>query len=108
MIGKPGGLPGVNGARSSAEIDAEFLNRAEKELAAFVAAVNTIHGEEQARAAADDWLLELTGLKDACKGASPDLDLRSVTIGAARRLARRLSIPPQAHAALAMKSILMQ
>jgi hypothetical protein len=102
MISKPGGPLGVNGARFSAEIDAEFFNRAEKELAAFIAAVSTLHGVEQARAAADDWLLELIGLEENCKGASPDLDLRSVTIGAARRLARRLSIPSPAHAALAV------
>jgi len=83
-------------ARFSAEIDAEILDRAEKELAAFVAAVSTLHGEEQARAAADDWLLELIALKVPCHGASPDLDLRSVTIRAARRLALRLSTPSPA------------
>ena len=87
---------GVRAPRSSAEIDAELFNRAEKELAAFVAAVNTLHGEEQARAAADDWLLELTALTEPCKGAS--LDLRLVTIDAAIRLARRLSTPWPAHA----------
>ena len=97
---------GVRAARFPAEIDAELLNRAEKELAAFVAAVNTLHGEEQARAAADDWLLELTTLKGPRKGGS--LDFRSVTIGAAARLARRLSTSSPAHAALAMNSILMQ
>src|SRR6516164_1405033 len=94
--GESGGLPGVKGARFSAETDAELFNRAEKELAAFVAAVSTLHGEEQARAAADDWLLELTAFEQPCKGASPDLDLRSVTIRAARRLAQRLSIPSPA------------
>jgi hypothetical protein len=87
---KPRGIPGVKGARFSAEIDAEPFIRAEKELAAFVAAVNTLHGEEQALAAADDWLLELTALKVLCKSTSRDL--RSVTIRAARRLAQRLSI----------------
>ena len=94
MISKPGGLLGVNGARFSAEVDAGLFNRAEKELAAFVAAVSTLHGEEQARAAADDWLLELTALAEPCKGAS--LDFRAVTIGAARRIARRLSTPSPA------------
>ena len=77
----------------------ELFNRAEKELAAFVAAVNTLHGEEQARAAADDWLLELIALEEPFKGAS--LDLRAVTISAARRLARCLSTPSPAHAAQA-------
>jgi hypothetical protein len=91
---KTGRLLGVKGARFSTEIDAELLNRAEKELAAFVAAVATLHGEEQARAAADDWLLELMALNWPCKGAS--LNLRSVTIAAARRLALRLSIPSRA------------
>jgi hypothetical protein len=83
---KARGMLGVKGARSSAEVDAELFNRAEKELAAFVAAVKTLHGEEQARAAADDWLLALIALQGPCKGASADLDLRSVTIGAARHL----------------------
>jgi len=86
---KAEGLVGVRAPRFSVEIDAELFNRAEKELAAFVAVVNTLHGEEQARAAADDWLLELRALKEPCQGAS--LDLRSVTIGAAIRLGRRMS-----------------
>jgi hypothetical protein len=99
---KAGGLVGVKAAGFSAQIDAELFNRAEKELAAFIAAVNTLHGEEQARAAADDWLVELTALQELCKGAA--LDLRSVTIGAGIRLARRLSIPSPAHAVLAVMS----
>ena len=86
---KAGGLVGVRAPRFSAEIDAELFNRAAKELAAFVAAVSELHGEEQARAAADDWLLELIALNEPCKGVS--LDLRSVTIAAAIRLTRRLS-----------------
>ena len=91
---------GVRASRFSHEIDAELFGWAERELAAFVAAVNTLHGEEQARAAAGDWLLELVALKGLCKNAS--LGLRSVTIGAARRLARRLSIPSPTHAAAAV------
>jgi len=93
-----GGLVGVSAARFSVEIDAELFSGTEKELAAFVAAVNTLHGEEQALAAAEDWLLELIALEEHCEGAS--LDLRSVTIGAAGRLARRLSTPSSAHAAV--------
>ena len=93
---KAGGLVGVRGPRFTGEVDTERFNRAEKELTAFVAAVHTFHGEEQARTAADDWLLELRALKEPCKGAS--LDFRSVTIGAAIRLARRLSVPWPAHA----------
>ena len=89
-------ISGSKAARFSAETDAEILTRAEKELAAFVAAVSTLHGEEQARVAADDWLLELMALKGPCKGASLDLDLRSVTIRAAKRLALRLSTPSPA------------
>jgi hypothetical protein len=91
---KAGRLLGVKGARFSAETDAQLFSRAQKELAAFVAAVTTLHGEEQARAAADDWLLELIALKEPCNGAF--LDLRSVTIGAAIRLALRFSIPSPA------------
>jgi|SRR5215472_9532685 len=94
------GLVAGGATRSSAEMDAELFKRAEKELAAFFAGVNTLHGEEQARAAADDWLLGLTALKEQCNGTS--LDLRSVTIGAAIRLARRLSIPWPAQPALAV------
>jgi len=97
---KAGGLVGVRTPRFSAEVDVELFNLAEKEPAAFVAAVNTLHGEEQARAAANDWLLELIALKEPCKGAV--LDLRSITIGAARRLARRLSVPSARHAILAV------
>ena len=97
---KAGGLAGVRDPRFSAEIGAELFNRAEKELAAFVAAVNGLHGEEQARAVADDWLLELIALKAPYKGAS--LNLRSVTIRAAVRLARRLSMPWPAHPILAV------
>jgi hypothetical protein len=95
-------ISGSKAARFSAETDAEILKRAEKELAAFVAAVSTLHGEEQASAATDDWLLELTALKVPCNGTSLDLDLRSVTIRAAKRLAHRLSIPWAAHAGLAL------
>jgi len=87
-------LLGVQGARLSGEIRAELLKRAEKELAAFVGAVRALHGEEQTRAAADDWLLELTALKGLCKSTSRDL--RSVTVRAARRLTQRLSIPSPA------------
>jgi hypothetical protein len=82
-------ISGSKTAGFSAEADAGLFKRAEKELAAFVAAVNTLHGGEQARAAADDWLLELIAFKEPCKDAS--LDFRSVTIGAVRRLARCLS-----------------
>jgi hypothetical protein len=97
---KAGGLVGVRAPRVLAEIDAELFNRAEKEMAAFVTAVNTLHGEEQARAAADDWLLALIALREPSKGTS--LDLRSVTISAAMRLARRVSIPWPAHSVLAL------
>src|SRR5215472_12863536 len=96
---KAGGPVGVRAAKFSAEIDAELFNRAEKELAAFVAAVHTLHGEEQARTASNDWLLELIALKEPCKCAL--LDLRAATIGAARRLAQRLSVPSVKHAVLA-------
>src|SRR5262249_36046354 len=82
MICKPGGLPGVKGARSSAEIDAELFHRAENELAAFVAAVNTLHGEEQAHAAAGHWprrakthwTLTLEAFERLLRWLSPDRD----------------------------------
>ena len=97
---KAAGLVEVNVARFSAEIDTELFNRAEKELAAFVAAVHTLHGEEQARTASNGWLLELIALKEPCKCAF--LDLRAATIGAARRLTQRLSVPSARHAVLAV------
>src|SRR5215467_14236829 len=97
---KAAGLVEVNVARFSAEIDTELFNRAEKELAAFVAAVHTLHGEEQARTASNGWLLELIALKEPCKCAL--LDLRAATIGAARRLTQRLSVPSARHAVLAV------
>ena len=106
MISKAGGLLKTKAATFSAEIDAEFFNRAENELVAFVAAVVTLQGEEQERRAADDWLLELLALEEHSKDGS--LDFRAVTIGAARRLAWRLSTPSPAHAVLAaIASILL-
>jgi hypothetical protein len=87
---KAAGLLGSSPATVSVEIDADLFSRAEKELAAFVVAVNVLDGEEHARAAADDWLLELTELKGLCKTTSQDL--RSVTIRAATLLARNLSV----------------
>src|SRR5262245_18480061 len=95
---KAGAMQGINGVRFSAEIDAELFNRAEQELAAFVAAVDALHGEEQARAAAGDWLLEFIALEEPCNDVSSNF--RSLTIGAARRLVHRLSIPWPAHAIL--------
>lgn len=62
---------------------------AEKELAAFVAAVSELFGTEQSLQAAEDWMEEL-GLMDWPTGETIP-DFRQVTIAAAARLSRRVN-----------------
>ena len=65
-----------------------LLNLAQRELTAFTSAVAEIHGPDQARLSAEDWLREL-------KSASSLLvvrGLRRVTIAASARLANRLAV----------------
>jgi hypothetical protein len=66
---------------------AQLLSSAERELSAFVAAVNQWFGAEQGRKAAKNWIDELVRT-DWPSGASV-IDWRKVTIAAAARLARR-------------------
>jgi hypothetical protein len=66
---------------------AHLLASAEKELSAFVAAVNELFDAELARQAADDWIEELAQ-RDWPSEASV-IDWRHVTIAAAARLAGR-------------------
>lgn len=61
---------------------------AEKELAAFVAAVSELFGPEQSLEAAEDWIEELGLLEWPTGNARPDF--RQVTIAAGSRLSQRL------------------
>ena len=66
---------------------ARLLASAEKELFAFVAAVNELFDAEQARRAADDWMEELE--RTGWPSEAPAIDWRWVTIAAAARLVGR-------------------
>jgi hypothetical protein len=66
---------------------AQLLASAERELSAFVTAVNQLFDAEQGRKAAKNWIEELERT-DWPSGASV-IDWRKVTIAAAARLARR-------------------
>jgi hypothetical protein len=65
---------------------AQLLDSAERELSAFVTAVNQLFGAEQGRTAANNWIEELERT-DWPSGASV-IDWRKVTIAAAARLVR--------------------
>jgi hypothetical protein len=62
---------------------------AERELSAFISAVNEMHGPDQAKLGALDWLDELE-LMDSQPG-STSRHWREVTIAASARLANRLN-----------------
>jgi hypothetical protein len=66
---------------------AQLLASAERELSAFVAAVDQLFDAEQERMAAKNWIEELERT-DWPSGASV-IDWRKVTIAAAARLVRR-------------------
>jgi hypothetical protein len=61
---------------------------AERELSAFVGAVNDLFDAEQARQAAESWMEELVSMD--WPGEDPATDWRRVTIAAATRLASRV------------------
>jgi hypothetical protein len=65
-----------------------FLILAEKELSAFIRAVDELFGAEQARQSALDWIEELKNM-DWPSGESPDW--RRATVGASARLGALLS-----------------
>ena len=65
---------------------AQLLASAERELSAFVAAVDQSFDAEQGRRAANLWIEEL-GRTDWPSGA-PDIDWRKITIAAAAKLVR--------------------
>lgn len=64
------------------------VETAEKELAAFVAAVSELLGPEQSLQAAEDWIEELELLEWPTGSARPDF--RQATIAAASRLSQRI------------------
>ena len=68
----------------------EQARLAERELAAFIAAVKASYGPEQARLSAEDWLEE-SELMDS-PPRSEERDWRAVTIAASARLANRVNI----------------
>ena len=64
------------------------MSIAERELGAFINAVTNLHGPEQARISAEDWLDEFESMDHLPKSAHSEW--RLITISAAARLARRL------------------
>ena len=66
---------------------APLLASAEKELSAFIAAVDQLFGAEQAQKAAENWVEELEET-DWWSGASV-IDWRGITIAAAARFVGR-------------------
>ena len=73
--------------RGRAQSMVRLLASAERELSAFVAAVNELFDSEQARQAADNWVEELE--QTDWPSDAPVMDWRRVTIAAAARLGFR-------------------
>ena len=73
-----------------AELTAELLPCAEKELAAYAQAVQEVFGSEQARQSVQDWVEEIEGTDWPSGDAIPDW--RLLSIAAAVRLARRVNV----------------
>jgi|SRR5579872_5141666 len=69
-------------------IYAAEVDRAERELSAFIGAVTELFGPEQARVSIDDWFEELTLMDRPSR--SKERKWRAVTIAATARLANRL------------------
>ena len=68
---------------------AQLLASAERELSAFITAVNNLFGAEQARQAGEDWMEELE--QTDFPSPAPVIHWRRVTIAAASRLAGRVN-----------------
>jgi|HubBroStandDraft_6_1064221.scaffolds.fasta_scaffold153729_2 hypothetical protein len=68
---------------------AQLFASAERELSAFITAVNTLFGAEQAQQAGEDWMEELE--QTDFPSAAPVIRWRRVTIAAASRLAGRVN-----------------
>lgn len=69
------------------------MDRAERELSAFIGAVTELFGPEQARVSTEDWIEELTLI--ARPSRSKERKWRAVTIAATARLANRLNTATQ-------------
>jgi hypothetical protein len=72
---------------SRAELAAQLMPEAERELAAYVRAVQEVFGYEQVWQSVEDWMAELERTDWENGPAAPDW--RSITIAAARRIAVR-------------------
>jgi hypothetical protein len=68
-----------------------LLPGAEKELTAFLYAVQKLSGSEQARQAGDDWIEGLEVMFWPAGEGTPEW--RRITIAAATRLASRINVP---------------
>jgi hypothetical protein len=66
------------------------MNIAERELSAFLAAVETLFGPEQAKLSAEEWLDAIDQVLGPNQPTSRDW--RAVTIVASSRLAHRLAV----------------
>ena len=73
---------------SCVDLTARLLGGAEKELAAYVRAVEELFGPEEASQSVEDWIAEMKWMDWPGEDASPDW--RCLTIAAAKRLAGRL------------------
>src|SRR5208337_3452530 len=87
---RPGSLM-QNTDQNCAEHAASLLPSAEKELAAYAAAVQELFGPQQARQSIDDWVEELELTNWPTEAGIPDW--RRITIAAAIRLADRVNAP---------------
>jgi hypothetical protein len=67
----------------------DYLNMAERELSAFLRAVETLFGLDQAKLAAEDWLEAAEQVPGSNQPTNHDW--RAVTIAASSRLAHRLA-----------------
>ena len=73
---------------SRIELTSSFVTVAEKELSAFICAVDQLFGAEQARQSALDWIEELECMDWPSGESIPDW--RRATVGASARLAALL------------------
>jgi hypothetical protein len=78
----------VHAQQASVELVAEFMETAERELAAFYYAVFRRYGPKEGRKAAQDWIEEVETMDWPADGAPPNW--RHVTIVAVDCLASRI------------------
>jgi hypothetical protein len=72
----------------SVSVDGDITS-AERELSAFITAINNLLGAEQARQASEDWMEELE--QTDFPSGTPVIHWRQITIAAASRLAGRVN-----------------